>query len=148
MRGAIFALAFRLAACGGEQATSTGADVTAIETQMHTQFDRPDARLDVGPIAVSGNHAVADWTQGAMGGRALYERRDGTWAIVLCSGDALKQVAYLKQARVPDGNAEAIVRKLGESEKVIAHERLAKMRSFTGTVTADQMSTRSEEGGL
>ncbi len=78
-----------------------------------------------------------------MGGRALFERREGKWALVLCSGEALKQVDYLKQARVPDGDAMAIVRKLGDAEKSVAQERLAKMRSFNGTVTADQMPARS-----
>ncbi|WP_375249624.1 copper uptake system-associated protein [Sphingomonas sp.] len=143
MRRVVIVLAFALAACGGKPAVDIAPDVAAIEAQMHARFDRPDARLDAGPVVVSGDHAVADWTQGPMGGRALFERREGKWALVLCSGDALKQIDRLKQARVPDADAEAIVRELGDAEKHVQAERLARMRSFTGTVTADQMPARS-----
>lgn len=139
MRGAVLALGLLLAACGSPQAVETGADVAAIEAQMHSRFDRPDARLDAGPIVVSGNHAVADWTLGPMGGRALFERQDGKWAIVLCSGDALRDAKFLERARVPAAHAEAITRLLHETERNITPERRARMRSFTGTITADQM---------
>jgi hypothetical protein len=37
-------------------------------------FDKPNETLSVGPVVVSGNHAVADWAQGDMGGRALLRR--------------------------------------------------------------------------
>ncbi|MBX9926898.1 MAG: copper uptake system-associated protein [Hyphomicrobiaceae bacterium] len=138
MRGAALALALILAGCGSPQ-LDTSADVTAIEAQMHARFDRPQAKLDAGPIVVSGDHAVADWTQGPMGGRALFERRDGKWTIVLCSGDALRTAAFLTQARVPTADAERIMAKLADSERAVAPDRIAKMRSFTGIVTVDQM---------
>lgn len=141
MRSSILAMALLVAACGGQQAVNRGPDVAAIEAQMQARFDRPGARLDAGPIAVSGDHAVADWTQGPMGGRALFERRGGEWALVLCSGDALSRVDYLEQARVPAAEADAIVRALRDAEQSVTAERLVKMRSFTGTVTAEEMSS-------
>lgn len=140
MRSVILSCVLLLAACGSPQAVNSGADVAVIEAQMHARFDRPDAKLDAGPIVVSGNHAVADWTQGPMGGRALFERHDGAWTIVLCSGEALREAAFLKQARVPAPDAEAIARLLRDVERGLAPVRRAKMRSFIGTVTADQMS--------
>lgn len=139
MRGVILGCVLLLTACGSPQAVDSGVDVAAIEAQMHVRFDRPDTRIDAGPIVVSGNHAVADWTQGTMGGRALFERRGSAWAIVLCSGEALRESTFLKQASVPAPDAEAIARLLREVERGVTPERLAKMRSFTGTVTADQM---------
>ena len=40
-------------------------------------FGKPNETLSVEPIMVSGDHAVADWTQGEMGGRALLRRPVG-----------------------------------------------------------------------
>lgn len=74
-----------------------------------------------------------------MGGRALFEPRGDAWALVLSSGDALCQVDYLVRARVPAADADAIVRALRDAEQSVRAERLAKMRSVAGTVTAEQM---------
>ncbi len=139
MRRIILSICLALAACGSPQAADTGKDVAAIENQMRARFDKPAARLEAGPTIVSGDYAVADWTQGAMGGRALFERRDGKWTIILCSGDALRNASVLKQARLPDADAEAIAHELSNAERSVARARLAKMSRFQGTVMADQM---------
>ena len=39
-------------------------DESAISKSLHTTFDRPDAPLTIAPVVVSGNHAIAGWTQG------------------------------------------------------------------------------------
>ncbi|HTU09744.1 MAG TPA: copper uptake system-associated protein [Allosphingosinicella sp.] len=138
MRPALLALALMLAACG-RAPVDTSADVASIETQMHQRFDRPDSRLEAGPVVVRGDHAIADWTQGPMGGRALFRRHNGAWSLVLCSGDGLRDQGYLTRARVPAADAEALVRLLADAERSVAPDRLAKMRAFSGTVTAEQM---------
>ena len=37
-----------------------------IRSVMSGQFDRPDSRLNVGPVVVVADHAIAGWTQGDM----------------------------------------------------------------------------------
>jgi hypothetical protein len=48
-------------------------------------FDEPDHRLEVAPVAVVGDNAVAGWVQGNQGGRALLRKRNGKWVLILCS---------------------------------------------------------------
>lgn len=132
MRGAILALALFLpaAACSPSQ----DREAAAITAVMRGLFDKPGMPLDAGPVAVSGGHAVADWTQGAMGGRALLERRRGKWVIRLCSGDSLRDAAVLRAAGVPAADAAAIVAGLAEAEQAVSGERLKRMASFKGAV--------------
>lgn len=131
MRGAILALALFLpaAACSPSQDQAV-----AIGAVMRGLFDKPGLPLDAGPVAVGGAHAVADWTQGTMGGRALLERRNGIWVIRLCSGDSLRDAAVLRAAGVPSSDAAAIVSRLAEAERSVSAERLKRMASFKGTV--------------
>jgi len=94
-------------------AMADNADAGAIRHLMMAQFDRPDARLTVEPVTVHGSIAVAGWAQGDMGGRALLRRHGDQWRLVLCSGDALKQAASLRQfgltAEEADMMAKAVV---------------------------------------
>lgn len=132
MRGAMLAIALLLpaAAC----APSQDRDAAAITAVMRGMFDKPDLPLDAGPVAVSGDHALADWTQGSMGGRALLERRGGKWVVTLCSGDALRDPKMLEQARVPPADAAAIAAALVTAERTVAAARLRRMSSFKGAV--------------
>ena len=43
----------------------------------------------VDPVVVEGDHAIAGWVQGDMGGRAHLRRKGHDWQLVLCSGDPL-----------------------------------------------------------
>lgn len=89
--------------------------------------------IDVGPIVVSGDHAIADWTQGDYGGRALYERGEYGWMLLLCSGDSIRRAENLKRAGVPDFNAGFIAEQLAEAEAALPAERLSRMKRFVGT---------------
>jgi hypothetical protein len=100
-------------------------------TQLH--FGSARFPIEVGPVVVSGNHAIADWTQGEFGGRALFERSGGNWALVLCSGDSIRSTANLKRAGVPDFSADLIAQRLAEAEAALPPERLKRMRRFVGT---------------
>ena len=64
-------------------------DEPAIRHLMLAMFDKPDARLDVGPVVVVDDRAVAGWTQGEMGGRALLRRKPtaaGRWCCAPATG--------------------------------------------------------------
>jgi hypothetical protein len=51
-------------------AAVAGADQDAVRDVLMATFDKPEVHLVVDPVVVSSAHAIADWTQGATGGRA------------------------------------------------------------------------------
>ena len=87
-----------------------GGQADEIRQSLMRQFDRPEERLNVDAIVATGDIAVASWAQGDMGGRALLRHRKGGWAIVLCSGDALKSAAGLEAVGVPKAEAATLAR--------------------------------------
>lgn len=109
-------------------------DVAAIRHTLMAQFDKPEARLQVEPVAVSGNAAVASWAQGERGGRALLFRHSGQWQIALCAGDGLKGTQLLREAGVNARDAEAIARALASGEARLTPAQRAKFASFDGIV--------------
>lgn len=130
----LLALAVLLGACGTRD---TRSDVQAIQALMRAQFDRPDATLEIDPVAVVGAHAVAGWTQGELGGRALLRRRESGWALVLCAGDAILQASALEQAEVPAADARKLAARLAEAETKLTAERRAHLARFRGVVRMD-----------
>ena len=106
---------------------------------MMAMFDKPDAPLDVGPVVIVDDRAIAGWTQGEMGGRALLrESTDGTWTLVLCAGDGLKAAATLEQAGIPTAQATAMATALAEAERPLDPARLALFSRFEGVVMMDE----------
>lgn len=103
---------------------------------MHT-FDKPEAPLTVDPVTVSGDLAVAGWAQGEMGGRALLKRKDGRWAIVLCSGDALKEAASLVKFGLAAADADAMAAAVVAAEAKLDPALVAKFATFDGVVMMD-----------
>ena len=132
------AIVILLGGCGQNDA----ADQQAIRQVMLKTWDRPESRLEAGPIAVSGSHAVADWSQGEMGGRALFEKRDGKWVVTLCGGDALRTEAGLLRAGMSPNVAEELADELSIAERSIPANRLAKMAKFAGEIRMDGGSQR------
>lgn len=106
--------------------------VDDIRHLLHATFDRPDAELVIEPVVVEGDHAIAGWTQGDMGGRALLRRAHGRWRVVLCAGDALREMPTLSQAGVPQAPAASLVRALAAAESGLDPARLAQLASFEG----------------
>lgn len=143
-RGALaFALLLIVGACG-QDTSGEEADIRAL---MHQAWDRPDAPLEVGPIAVSGSNALAGWTQGDTGGRALLSKRNGAWTVVLCSGDAIKSEPALVASGVPPSDARAIAEQTAALERDVSPERLRLMSSFEGTVRMDDAARGTGETG-
>lgn len=125
----LLAAAFLLAGCFSNTVLDQGQVREA--TQQH--FGSARFPIEVGPVVVSGNHAIADWTQGEFGGRALFERSGGHWALLLCSGDSIRNAGNLKRAGVPDFSADLITKQLAEAEAALPPDRLKRMRRFVGT---------------
>lgn len=130
------ALACAIHVCAEETASSLK-DVEAIRALMVSTWGKPEATLVVEPVVVDGDHALAGWTQGKRGGRALLHKSAGKWAIVLCSGDPLKYAPVLVEAGVPGTTAEHLARDLAEAERLLPAEQVALFSTFEGVVQVD-----------
>jgi hypothetical protein len=114
-----------------------GPDEDAVRHLLHTTFDKPESRLVVDPIAVAGEHSVAGWTQGDMGGRALLRRKGHEWQLVLCSGDQLKSAETLAKVGLSADAAKTLSAQLAEAESKLSPARLALFSKFDGIVMMD-----------
>jgi hypothetical protein len=115
-------------------------DQTAIMAVMHGMFDKPNVELAIGPVVVESGFAVADWTQGDMGGRAFLRKDARKWTLVLCTGDEIRSAGALEASGVPAGTAKRLASAIAEAEKGIPPDRLKKFASFQGTVRMDEQA--------
>ncbi len=122
--------ALALAGCGIQNPV---VEEARIRTATEAHFGSARFPIDVGPVVVSGDHAIADWTQGDFGGRALFERGSYGWMLLLCSGDSIRRAENMKRAGVPDFNAGWIADQLAKAEAELPPARLARMKRFVGT---------------
>ena len=84
-QGILAAIAISISAA----ALAKPAETMDIAALLHGMFDKPGVRLKVSPVVVAGDYAIADWSQGEMGGRALLRRKQ-QWSLILCAGDGIK----------------------------------------------------------
>ena len=113
------------------------ADEAAISKSLHASFDRPDSRLTIAPVVVSGDHAIAGWAQGEMGGRALLRKKGESWQLVLCAGDGIKSRDALAKAGVPAQDAAALERDLAAAEGKLPPQHVAMLSRFEGMLMMD-----------
>jgi hypothetical protein len=109
-------------------------DESAISELLHTTFDRPEAPLTIAPIVVGGNYAIAGWTQGDMGGRALLRRKEQNWILILCAGDGIKSRGGLVQAGIPIQDAVALERDLAAAEAKLPPQQRSMLSRFEGVM--------------
>lgn len=121
----------------GATAADGTADQASIRRVLMTTFDKPEARLSVDPVVVIGDHAVAGWTQGERGGRALLLRHATEWRITLCAGDGLKQAKTLREAGIAPSDADALAKGLAIAEGKLPAAQRAKFSTFDGVVRMD-----------
>lgn len=112
-------------------------DVSDIRSLIGATWDKPDSKVEIDPVVIAGSHAVASWTQGEHGGRALMRRGDKGWSVVLCSGDPLRNAGWLHEAGVPKPDAESIAAALASAEGQVPEARRAKFSLFQGVVSGD-----------
>ncbi|MBU1304386.1 MAG: copper uptake system-associated protein [Alphaproteobacteria bacterium] len=113
-------------------------DTAAITGMLKGVFETPDAPLSVEPVVVSGEYAIAGWSQGEAGGRALLRKTASGWAVHLCAGDGLKDAGNLAAIGVPAADADALAAALASAEAHLDPALLAKFASFDGTVMVDE----------
>ena len=68
-----------------------------VRSAIRAIWDKPGASVEVDPVSVVGNHAIAGWTQEKRGGRALLRRDHGKWTVIVCGGDGLAKANALRQ---------------------------------------------------
>lgn len=125
-----FASVSATAAPAGEEA--------AIRHVIQSTWDTPQARVEVEPVVVVGRHAVAGWTQGARGGRALLVLgKEGRWSVAVCAGDALKDAQVLESAGLSGSDARQLSAALARAEEHVPAVRKARFASFDGLVRMD-----------
>lgn len=113
-------------------------DTQAIRHVMMKTWDKPESRLQVEPIVLRGAHAVAGWTQGERGGRALMARNgDGSWRVVLCAGDGIRHAPALQDAGLSAADAQALAQDLAVAEAKLPAAQRAKFATFDGIVRMD-----------
>jgi hypothetical protein len=101
-----------------------------IQAIISSTYDKPDHKVETSPIAVIDDYAVADWTQGERGGRALLHRSNGKWIIMACGADGLKEVKTLTEAGIPDKTAKSLVTQLTNAEESVSPDRLKQFSLF------------------
>lgn len=138
------------AAGPGPAASSNAAPIDAVAAIRHkiqSTWDTPKAPVRVDPVVVVGDHAVAGWTQGPRGGRALLHRgRDGLWLVTWCAGDALTHTAGLTEAGVPAPQAQQLAQALARAEAGLSAARRAALSSFQGSVPVTATGHGSGQG--
>jgi hypothetical protein len=108
-------------------------DAHQIRQLIGATWDKPDGKVETDPVVISGNFAVASWTQGDRGGRALLKRNDKGWSVLLCGGDPLKTSSSLEEAGVPQADALRIAQDLERAEGLVPATRRAQFSLFEGT---------------
>lgn len=112
-------------------------DAGAIRHLMMATFDKPESPLTVEPVTVYEDVAVAGWSQGEMGGRALLRKKEDKWVLTLCSGDALKEAKSLQHFGLNAEEAEAMAQAVVEAETKLDPALVAKFATFDGVVMMD-----------
>jgi len=129
---------------GAGAAAADSADQTAIATLLHETFDRQNAQLTIAPIVVVEDYAVAGWTQGEMGGRALLRKKAQQWSLILCAGDEIKSADALMRAGVPSQDAATLVRDLAAAESAMPKRQIAMFSRFQGITKMDGTVDREQ----
>ncbi len=131
----------------GTAAADSRSDEVAIEALMRGAWERTDAPLAVAPVVITGDYAIADWTQSENGGRALLRRNKDGWSVVLCAGDALKEAKTLREAGLPAATADALVEALAAAELSVEPDRRTMFSRFEALVSMETDDATSGPDG-
>jgi len=126
-----FSLSMGLAMLGTASAHDAAEHIIHV---MKAQFDKPENPLTVEPVSVVGDFAVAGWSQGGMGGRALLKLVNGEWTIHLCAGAGLKQAQLMHEAGMAMADAETLAALVAEGEAKLDPSKPALYDTFEGVM--------------
>lgn len=109
-------------------------DVHLIDHVIRQQWQKPGVKLDIEPIVVEGNYAIAGWLQGERGGRALLRRVTHGWEVFMCGGDDLTKPYVLQQSGIETTAATLLAQKLIAAEQVMSPHARKQFSIFEGVV--------------
>lgn len=124
-------------ATAGVAGSGDDTDDRAVRQLLMNIFDKPEAPLGVEAVVVEQDVAIADWSQGELGGRALLRRKDGAWSIALCAGDALKSSVSLEKLGIAKPLANSLAAKLSQAEISVPSTLVQRYSRFDGVVAVD-----------
>lgn len=113
-------------------------DEDAVRDLLHSTFDKPEAKLVIAPVVAKAGYAIAGWTQGEMGGRALLHNKHGRWTIILCAGDGIRSAEALQRAGIAPDVAGELAEALAQAEQAVPADRLAMFARFEGLLRMDE----------
>ena len=119
----------------------------AIAATLKTMFERPQKPLDVTPVVVQADWAIAGWRQDGRGGRVLMKKTHHGWSAYLCSGDSLREVGTLEKLGLSANDAAGLAAGLKEAEASLDSSALALFSSFEGTVMLMDEASKGAGGG-
>ena len=109
-------------------------ETAAVTAHLKALFNRPEAPLQVNPVVVEGGRAVAGWVQGNMGGRALLQKRQGAWEVVICAGDSLRDPATYVLNGMDEAAAVRLAAKVRSAEAALPAATVHQFSLFSGSV--------------
>lgn len=109
-------------------------DTKLITAVLKSTWDKPDAPLEVSPIVVSDDAAIAGWAQSGRGGRALLKKQHGQWQVLLCGGNNMMDESVLQEAGIAPLAARSLAAAVKQADEHIGPEKLKLFASFEGLV--------------
>ena len=105
-----------------------------IQELISKTFDKPGLKVKTAPIVIEGKVAIADWTQGQKGGRALLRRKHHDWEIIACGGTGFKDPEGIAANGISKVIATNITAKLKDAEARLSPQEVKQFDSFDGVV--------------
>lgn len=105
-----------------------------IKSLIASTFDQPSLKVITGPIVLEGKVAIADWTQGDKGGRALLRRKHADWEIIACGGAGFKDPSDIAAVGISKEISNSISKKLKSAEAKLPPQKIKQFDSFDGVV--------------
>ena len=134
--GAVSLLAFT----GNVGAHSQSDEVSQekIKELISKTFDQPKNPVKTNPIVIEGKVAIADWTQGQKGGRALLKRKHHDWEIIACGGAGLLEPSAISGMGISQKIAQNITSKIKDAEAKLSPQQVKQFDSFEGVLSTSQ----------
>lgn len=119
-------------------------DEAAIRQVLKSTWDKSESPLNVEPVVIVSGYALAGWTQGARGGRALLSKQtDGSWTVQACGGDGLKEVKTLEQSHLSTATAKSLVSAATQAEEKFPADTRALFSTFDAHVGDDMPHSKA-----
>ncbi|GEM_PF-5001178 len=115
------------------------AEIRGVAAALRAALGAPEAMI--APIVLDGDTAIAGWTLGHMGARALLRRSSDGWHVEMWSGPSLSLPTTLTSRGVPRSVGDRLRSELSATEAALGTAFIARFDAFPGTVLLSEAST-------